>query len=178
MASEPRLIVVSDIHGAPDAQTCLSHGLPVAARLSLGDLCAAPELSGEALHHHLFVKGAMRSAKAALQRYISENQPLIGLGYSAGGTALWQAAADGAPLAALMCVSSTRLRDAAPLLLPNEVIFGALDTNRPSETWMQTVPESAVILPNAEHAFYVDATHPTLPGLRDRLTRRLRAWHS
>ena len=160
LASETSLIVVTDIHDAPEPELCFSSSLPVTARLSLADLCNQPALSGEALHHHLFQDGGMRQAVAALRERLTDQRHLIGLGYSAGGTALWKAVQAGASLAGLICVSSTRLRDEAAIGVPTQVFFGEDDPGRPSEDWLGSVPEKATVLPNAAHAFYADADHP------------------
>ncbi len=177
MASDARLIVVTDIHGAPDPQTCLSRDLPVAARLSLADLCGRAELSGEALHHHLFENDGMTTAVKTLSRFLDTSAPLVGLGYSAGGTALWRAVAqETAPLRGLMCVSSTRLRNEGPIAIPNMVVFGENDPGRPSRTWCTDVPQRAAILPNADHAFYADSTQSSLPDLRKALGRHFESW--
>ncbi|MBO6895834.1 MAG: hypothetical protein JJ868_00540 [Shimia sp.] len=179
MASEPRLFVITDIHDAPSADLCLSHGLPLHARLSLGELCVRVDLQGEALHHHLFHNGGMELAVQRLRALIVNAPPLIGLGYSAGGTALWKAVAqENAPLFGLMCVSSTRLRDEGALPIPNAVIFGENDPGRPSQEWMATVPQIATLLPDAEHAFYADGTYPALPDLRKSLARHVANWCS
>lgn len=159
LVSDVPLIVVTDIHDAPNADLCLSKGQSLAARLSLADLCDLPNLSGEALHHHLFQEDGMTRAVNNLRDIIANKPFLTGLGYSAGGTALWKAVQAGAPLSGLICVSSTRLRDEAPLSIPTQVYFGDNDPGRPSESWLATVPTSADLLPNAAHAFYAETDH-------------------
>ncbi|MFY0659241.1 MAG: hypothetical protein JXR15_02025 [Shimia sp.] len=167
------LIVVTDIHGAPEAELCFSRGLPVTARLSLAGLCGQPALSGEALHHHLFKENGMARAIAALNDRLADQPHLIGLGYSAGGTALWKAVQAGASLAGLICVSSTRLRDESAIGVPTQVFFGETDPGRPSEDWLDSVPDKATVLPNAAHAFYADADHPARADVIREITRAL-----
>ncbi|WP_412553277.1 hypothetical protein [Shimia sp. MIT1388] len=154
-----RLLVVTDIHGAPDENLCLSAGLSGVERLSLAGLCDQPTLSGEALHHHLFQEEGMARAVRRLCDMMADQPALISLGYSAGGTALWKAVLAGAPLSGLICVSSTRLRDESALPIPTQVYFGGDDPGRPSEAWLTTVPTTATLLPSAAHAFYADADH-------------------
>ncbi len=178
MASEAPLLVVTDIHDAPESETCLSGDLPVAARLSLAALSGAPDLSGEALHQHLFANAGMARAVTKLKRHILGGTPLIGLGYSAGGTALWQAAANGATLVGLICISSTRLRNAATIPIPTQVYFGDQDPGRPSEDWLASVPDQATILHNATHAFYADTEHPTRSQLCKRLANTVAQWQT
>ena len=178
MASEQRLLVITDIHDAPSPDLCLSDGLPLHARLSLGELCLRPDLHGKALHHHLFQNGGIAVAVQRLHRLIANATPLIGLGYSAGGTALWQAVRAGARLSGLMCISSTRLRDEGVIPIPNAVVFGENDPGRPSQKWMATVPQHATLLSNADHAFYADGTHTAFPDLRNELGRHVANWRS
>jgi len=177
LGSEPRLLVITDIHDAPIPDLCLSHGLPLHARLSLGELCVRVDLHGEALHHHLFQERGMELAVQRLRTLITNAPPLIGLGYSAGGTALWKAVAqENAPLFGLMCVSSTRLRNEGTIPIPNAVVFGENDPGRPSKDWMETVPQNATLLSATDHAFYADGTHPARPDLRKALARHTANW--
>ncbi|WP_294229787.1 hypothetical protein [uncultured Shimia sp.] len=178
MASETSLIVVTDIHGAPEPELCFSSSLPVTARLSLGDLCNQPALSGEALHHHLFQDGGMRQAVAALRDRLTDQRHLIGLGYSAGGTALWKAVQAGASLAGLICVSSTRLRDEPALPIPTQAYFGDNDPGRPTDKWLATVPDMATVLPNAAHAFYAEAGHPRRAKVESEIALIFSRWNA
>lgn len=119
----------------------------------------------------------MELAVQHLHKLITNAPRLIGLGYSAGGTALWKVVSqENAPLSRLMCVSSTRLRDEGALPIPNAVIFGENDPGRPSKDWMETVPQNATLLPDTDHAFYSDGTHPALPDLRKALARHVAHW--
>lgn len=119
----------------------------------------------------------MELAVQRLRTLIANAPPLIGLGYSAGGTALCKAVAQkNAPLSGLMCLSSTRLRDEGALPIPNAVIFGENDPGRPSKDWMATVPQHARLLPDTDHAFYADGTHPARPDLRKALARYAANW--
>ena len=178
MASETTMIVVTDIHGAPEPELCFSSGLPVTARLSLANLCNQPALSGEALHHHLFREDGMRQAVAALRDRLTDLQHAIGLGYSAGGTALWKAVQAETPLAGLVCVSSTRLRDEAALPIPTHVYFGDNDPGRPTDKWLATVPDMGTVLPNAAHAFYAEAGHPTRAEVASEIAVIFARWNA
>jgi len=173
LGSEVRLLVVTDIHGAPDEALCLSAGLSGVERLSLSELCGQPTLSGEALHQHLFHEGGMARAVRKLCDMPASQRSLIGLGYSAGGTALWKAAQAGVPLTGLICVSSTRLRDESAIGVPTQVFFGETDPGRPSEDWLVSVPDKATVLPNAAHAFYADADHPARADVIREITEAL-----
>ncbi|NIZ62525.1 hypothetical protein DL239_16255 [Sedimentitalea sp. CY04] len=81
-----------------------------------------------------------------------------GLGYSAGGTALWRAAAVGCSFTALFCVSSTRLRDETAIAAPNHVFFGSEDQGKPSSQWFATVPDQSTVFEDAGHTYYL---HPS-----------------
>jgi hypothetical protein len=85
-----RMLLVSDIHGLPALADWLGEGVDVEiVRLS----AAADSLSGEALHHYLFTAGGMDAAVAHL---VSRGGgDVAGIGFSAGGTALWRAVAKG-----------------------------------------------------------------------------------
>ncbi len=176
LASDVRLIVVTDIHGAPDENLCLSAVLSGVDRLSLAELCDQPTLSGEALHHHLFQEAGMARAVRKLCDMLAGRRLLIGLGYSAGGTALWKAVQAGVPLTGLICVSSTRLRDETALAIPTQVYFGDDDPGRPSEAWLNTVPTAATLLPNAAHAFYAEADHPARAQVAAEISATIARW--
>lgn len=176
LASNVSLIVVTDIHGAPSPDLCLSAGLSGVERLSLAELCDQATLSGEALHHHLFQEAGMARAVRNLCDMLADQPPLIGLGYSAGGTALWKAVQAGAPLTDLICVSSTRLRDERALAIPTQVYFGDNDPGRPSESWLTTVPNAATVLPNAAHAFYAEVDHPARAQVAADMAATISRW--
>lgn len=161
-----RMCVVTDIHGQPAADHCISDRLscaPDVIRFALNELCGRSDLTGEALHRHLFVEGAFDKAVASLKERLTAG--MYGLGYSAGGAAIWRAAAEGLPFAAIFCVSSTRLRNEAPITIPNHVFFGAEDPNKPSPNWLATVPDQATVFEKAGHSYYLqtasDAVHKT-----------------
>lgn len=156
-----RIIVVSDIFGYPSAQDCVSGLLPNVSdirNLSMSAMSGRPELTGEALHRYLFEGGGMQTVTNALAALTTETY--IGIGYSAGGTALWRAVALGMPLLRLFCISSTRLRTESKIPVPNHVFFGGKDTNRPTAGWLSTVPTRATVFDDAEHDYYRSATSP------------------
>lgn len=169
-----KLCVVTDIHRRPEQGLCVSRAFDRSVeveRFSLSALCGRVDLSGDALHGHLFEAGGMDIVVKALCARLCGNT--IGLGYSAGGTALWRAVSSGGNLAALACVSSTRLRDEGPIAVPSLVFFGAEDKRRPSDHWLASVPDRAVVLPDAGHDYYLspetDAMRRTLSVLSDYL---------
>lgn len=176
LASDVSLIIVIDIHGAPDENLCPIAGLSGVERLSLAELCGQPTLSSEALHHHLFQEDGMAAVVRSLRGTLAKHPPLIGLGYSAGGTALWKAVQAGAPLAGLICVSSTRLRDESALSIQTQVYFGDDDPGRPSKDWLTTVPTAATLLPNAAHAFYAELDHPARAPVSADIASTIARW--
>lgn len=165
MTGRMRLCVVTDIFSQPAPAACLSARLPVApavTRFDLNALAGRPDLTGEALHRHLFDGGGMDAAVRALRQ--AWDGEAFALGYSAGGTAIWRAAAAGLPLAGLFCVSSTRLRDEGPVAVPNHVFFGAEDRNGPSADWRAGVPGQATVWPGAGHTYYLRPASDAVRG--------------
>ena len=145
-AKDMKLFVVSDIFCKPELPSCLSTRLPLADQVShhaLNELAGRPELSGEALHRYLFQDRGMNKAVATLTEMMTKEKHCFGLGYSAGGTALWKAAAfQAVPLLGLFCVSSTRLRDETAIPVPAHVFFGSQDPGRPSLEWLRQCPSA------------------------------------
>ena len=154
-----KLYVITDIHNKPTQDQCFSTGLngsPSVVRLALNELCDRPELTGEALHQHLFRHGGMDDVVSSLKQTLKGE--IAGLGYSAGGTALWRAAVAGGSFTALFCVSSTRLRDEAAIATPNHVFFGSKDQGKPSSQWLETIPDQFTVFDDVGHTYYL---HPT-----------------
>ncbi|MBX4967986.1 alpha/beta hydrolase [Rhizobium binae] len=147
------LLVVSDIHGFPETFTDLSDvGCSQHRVLQLADLSGRPDLRGDELHHHLFNDDGMRHAIRALREV--DGRGCSAIGFSAGGTALWNAVREGLELQALICVSSTRLRfETAPLNIPAMVVWGELDPYRPSESWNHAVPQRWKTYSGKQHDF-------------------------
>jgi hypothetical protein len=157
------LLVVSDIFGFPKSFTDLLALGRRANRLhrcfELPDLSGHPELIGDRLHNHLFAHDGL---ELILERLLDiRGDGLVGLGYSAGGTALWHAVSRGLKLKALICVSSTRLRhETSPLPIQTHVFWGGKDENRPSEAWNKAIPTSSTTYADAAHGFYQDPDAP------------------
>lgn len=148
------VLIVSDIYGFTD-NLVESVGLGGINRrcLQLFDICGRPDLRGEDLHDYIFNRDGMRHAVRTLCK--TEVSSCIGIGFSAGGTALWNAAKEGFKLDALICVSSTRLRfEEFPLDIPNIVFWGELDPCRPEERWHTTVPRLSKSYSGKQHDFY------------------------
>jgi len=154
-----KLYVITDIHNGPSPEQCFStriDGSHRVIRLALNELCGRPGLSGEALHQHLFSHSGMDVVVRSLKETL--NGEFAGLGYSAGGTALWRAAATGCSFAALFCVSSTRLREEASIATPNHVFFGSKDQGKPSSQWLASVPDQVTVFDEVGHTYYL---HPS-----------------
>ncbi|PDS81275.1 alpha/beta hydrolase [Rhizobium sp. L43] len=152
------VLVVSDIHGFPETVAELLDVAGAKQRmLQLADLSGRPGLRGDELHHHLFNGDGMRHAVRALREI--DGRSCLGIGFSAGGTALWNAVKEGLGLQALVCVSSTRLRfETSPLNIPSMVFWGELDPYRPAEGWNKAVPRCWKTYAGKQHDFYrIDA---------------------
>jgi hypothetical protein len=152
-----KLIIVTDIFQMPTRKCCISSLIPCVidiAHLHLNNLCKRPDLTGEALHHHLMHHGGMGDVVDALRAYDSAT---VGVGYSAGGTALWRAVQAGMGLRGLFCVSSTRLREEQVLNIETHTYFGANDPHIPSQNWMAETPTRHTVFQGAAHGFYNSA---------------------
>lgn len=172
-----RIIIVTDIFDLPQLCNGLLDGGGKAGHecsfLRLADLSGHPGLRGDALHKHLFVDGGFQMAVKSLCEMQADN--LIGLGFSAGGTALWRAASQGLNLRALVCVSSTRLRyETSPLAIPTYVFWGGKDKNRPSEAWNRSVPTGAKTYHLEDHGFYQDQNAPSAQTLHFDILKALK----
>lgn len=157
-----KLCIVSDIHTQPSREQCLSKWCVAPGsivRLALNELCGRPELTGDDLHKHLFECRGMDDAVDALSRFLTPD--CVGLGYSAGGTALWRTAAAGSAFRYLFCISSTRLRYEEAISSPNHVFFGEGDGNKPSQSWFSKVPQHATVFAQVSHDYY---RHPDSPA--------------
>jgi len=162
------LIIVTDIFALPAKADCISEKLPNISsieRIGLNELCEQPNLSGEALHQFLFTDGGLEKAANSLLNIAGKDS--FGLGYSAGGTALWRAVTEGLILKGLFCISSTRLRLEKSISTPNHVFFGAKDHGKPTDDWLIEVPQRQTVFKGCRHNFYLD---PELPGVAE--TRR------
>lgn len=151
------LIVVTDIFALPAAVDCISEKLPNVAsfeRFALNELCGRSDLSGEALHQFLFTGGGLEKASNSLLSAIGNNR--FALGYSAGGTVLWRAVAEGFALKGLFCISSTRLRQEKSISTPNHVFFGAKDNGKPSDEWLIDVPQRQTVFEECGHNYYLN----------------------
>ena len=170
-----KLYVVTDIHNQPTQNQCFSTGLngsPRVIRLALNELCGRPELTGEALHQHLFRLGGMDDVVSALKQTLKGE--IAGLGYSAGGTAFWRAAVAGYSFTALFCVSSTRLRDEAAIATPNHVFFGSKDQGKPSSPWLETIPDQFTVFDDVGHTYYLQPSSAASHETRAQISARIR----
>lgn len=165
------ILAVSDIYNRPVDLDWLP-ACSAIDLMTLSSLCSRPSLSGMELHSYLFEHGGFQEVVSRLLRFRGEN--LVGLGFSAGGTALWQAAKSGLPLVKLICVSSTRLRNEhASLAIPTYTFWGELDTHRPDEAWCRSVPGHSRVYEALGHTFYDDASGPDRERLRADLVSAL-----
>lgn len=150
------LLIVTDIFGCPKQSDISPRQGPDRQKyrhLTLSELSGRPGLNGEDLHKHLFQEAGLEAVLEKLAE--TGGFGWIGLGYSAGGTALWRAVSGGLDLSALICVSSTRLRyETSSLSIPTYTFWGEHDKDRPSEDWNRAVPTSARTYSGAGHDFY------------------------
>ncbi|OAP49416.1 hypothetical protein [Sinorhizobium americanum] len=155
-----RLLIVTDIHGRPGHNHCLSRRLTgversIARTISLSDLLDV-DYTGERLHRELVENHGFDRAAERLAG-LSETAD-VALGYSAGGTALWRGVLRGLVVDRLICLSSTRLRDVRASMMPKPslVVFGKNDPNRPPDQWARGSAVQSYIVPDAGHDFYAN----------------------
>lgn len=161
-----KLFVVGDIFSQPCVTSCISVRLPgvrQVIRHELNALCGRPDLTGETLHRHLYESGGMDDAVSALEGLVEPGS--WGLGFSAGGTALWRAASRSQAFDGLFCVSSTRLRNEGPIAAQTHVFYGELDQGKPSAKWLTTTPDQHSVFPGVGHSFYLDANSRSVMAL-------------
>lgn len=174
-----KLFVVTDIHIQPNRAQCLSKkcvASDIVFRLALNELCGRPDLTGEDLHRYLFEKSGMDDAVDALGRYLTSD--CAALGYSAGGTALWRAAASGRSFRYLFCISSTRLRNETVISTPNHVFFGEGDSGKPSQSWLSKVAQNATVLAQVGHDYYQFLDSPAVLATCSLISKRLQNLNS
>lgn len=139
----------------------LGHGGAV-DYLTLSDLSGKPELNAEQLHNYLFEQEGMRQVVRKLCDVSGDD--LVGLGYSAEGTAPWRAVREGLLLKKLIRVSSTRLRhERVRLAVPAITLWRELDAHRPDDEWYRLVPSRSIVYQIWGHNFY-DGTNASTAG--------------
>lgn len=149
----PDLLILGDIHGFPGGDDLSISDWHRPRVISLVEICGRPDLSGERLHDHLFKGDGLERAVHTVCQI--GGSPGIGIGFSAGGTVLWNAVKQGLGLDALVCVSSTRLRlETSPLAIPTLTLWGELDPHRPAESWNAIIPAFSKTYPDQSHDFY------------------------
>ncbi|MGB3151549.1 MAG: hypothetical protein WBB27_12890 [Maribacter sp.] len=105
--------------------------------------------------HKAFVDGGIDTAVTHLLK--KESTPCYYLGFSIGGTILWNAAKQGLPVKSLYCVSATRIRlqqdkPCSPFIL----LYGGNDDFRPSNKWATNLGIETEVLSNYGHTLYTD----------------------
>lgn len=163
----PDLLILGDIHGFPRAEDLSTSDWRRPRVLALAEISGRPDLSGEALHDHLFKGDGLERAVHTICRI--GGTAGIGIGFSAGGTVLWNAVKQGLGLQALVCVSSTRLRlETSRLAIPTLTLWGERDPHRPAESWNDTLPSFSKTYPDQPHDFYrAQLSSHRSPLLRD-----------
>lgn len=170
-----KLYVVTDIHDEPKQEQCLSLRLESSTgviRLALNELCNRPDLTGEALHRYLFRHSGMDEVVGSLKQTISEDA--VGLGYSAGGTAIWRSAASGCSFNSVFCVSSTRLREELSISAPNHVFFGAEDQSKPNFRWLESVPDQFTVFDGIGHNYYLQSASEAVCQTVDQISKGMK----
>lgn len=147
----PDLVILGDIHGFPRIEDLPITDWRRIRVLALAEISGRPDLNGEGLHEHLFKGDGLERAVHT----VCQIGGSTGIGFSAGGTVLWNAVKQGLALQALVCVSSTRLRlETSGLAIPTLKLWGESDPHRPAESWNHTLPAFSKTYPDQPHDFY------------------------
>lgn len=105
--------------------------------------------------HKAFVDGGIDTAVAHLLK--KEKTPCYYLGFSTGGTIVWNAAKKGLPVKSLYCVSATRIRkEREKPRVPFTLLYGENDTFKPEDKWATALGVEMKIMPNFGHTLYTD----------------------
>jgi hypothetical protein len=112
-------------------------------------------VSSEENIHNAFVDGGIDTAVAHLLK--REKNPCYYLGFSTGGTIIWNAAKKGLPVKSLYCVSATRIRleDEKPCA-PFTLLYGENDSAKPYDKWASNLGIEMEIFKNFGHTLYTD----------------------
>lgn len=154
-----KLIIISDLWGR-EKSTWISQYYDALApefEIQFFDAC---ELSGinpksrsqKELHKH-FINDGIDVAVNKLLELIKDEVYI--LAFSIGGTIAWKATLKGLRTTCLVAVSSTRLRlETVKPACAISLIYGELDTNKPSNDWFNLIKVSPVLIKMQEHSLY------------------------
>ena len=156
-----KLVVLSDIWGAKKGLWITSYlgylqqyfdvtyyDIQQLANIDL-DTCSENEV------HEAFVKGGIDLAVSFLRN--KEKEPSHYLAFSTGGTIAWRANLEGLPMKSLYTVSATRIRfEHEKPKVPMTLLYGTLDTKRPSKEWEKKLGLHTEIMQNYGHRLYAD----------------------
>ncbi len=171
-----KCIMVLDINNEPMNGGSFARVLPsywTTSVYSLATLALAPMLRGQALHDHLFNAGGMEQARQSLLEQCSGID--IAMGFSAGGTVLWQACLDGLQCRDLICLSSTRLRyETAKPAARTHVLFDAADPSIRQTPRLRSLADSYNVAGMQGHNAYCDPSSILSANGRKTLSEILR----
>ena len=105
--------------------------------------------------HKAFVDGGIDTAVAHLLK--KEKNPCYFLGFSTGGTIIWNAAKKGLQVKSLYCVSATRIRlEQEKPCTPFTLLYGENDSAKPDDAWAGNMGIEMEIFKNFGHTLYTD----------------------
>lgn len=153
-----KCIMVLDINNEPMNGGSFARVLPrrwTTSIYSIATLALAPMLRGQELHDHLFNAGGMDQARKSLLGQCAKAD--IAIGFSAGGTVLWQACLAGFSCPNLVCLSSTRLRyETIRPAARTHVLFDAADPSIPQAPRLRSLADSYSVAGMQGHDAYCD----------------------
>lgn len=105
--------------------------------------------------HSAFVNGGIDTAVAHLLK--KESAPCYYLGFSTGGTIIWNAAKKGLQVKSLYCVSATRIRmEQQKPYAPFTLLYGENDPAKPDNNWATNLGVEMELFPSFGHTLYTD----------------------
>ncbi|MDQ6470441.1 alpha/beta hydrolase [Flavobacterium sp. LHD-80] len=158
---KPRLLILSDLFGGenPNWIKFYTDKLESTFEIQYYDVLKLANLHAfdltETEIHSQFLNGGIEKAIENLLQL--ENEKVIVLGFSIGGTIAWKASLKALKTDCLFAVSSTRLRYEDKL--PNcniKLYFGENDSNKPSLEWFQKLNVPSEIFDNQKHQLYLE----------------------
>lgn len=156
-----KLVIVSDMWGAKKGLWITSYlgylqqyfDITFYDSQQLANLDIA--INSEENVHRAFVEGGIDTAVAHLLK--KEKNPCYFLGFSTGGTIIWNAAKKGLPVKSLYSVSATRIRlEQDKPCAPFTLLYGENDSTKPDNTWASNLGVEMEIFKNFGHTLYTD----------------------
>ena len=157
------LIIISDMLGCRDWMNAYEEYLRDPFEIKIYDArklagITTSQLVREDIHQR-FVGGGIETAAKNLLQAEKKTTDII-LGFSVGGTIAWRSALLGLDVKYLLLVSATRLRyENQKPDCDMDLIYGELDTFKPSHTWFESKGLKEINIQEAPHDWYMQKSN-------------------